>query len=291
MRFAGGRRSEKGPAVWLSAYFGGAYGGSFLEPGVYNSRSESMSLDIAAYLERIKYRGPLEPNPATLRELHKAHMLAVPFENLDIHLGREIALDERRIYSKIVERRRGGFCYELNGAFANLLRSLGYDVEMLSAGVARESGGFGPPFDHMALLVRLDERWLADVGFGDSFREPLRLDEPGEQAQEWGAYRIRRDGERRTLERREGDLWKPQYRFTLQPYELADFAEMCRYHQTSPESSFTQRRTCSLATADGRITLANMRLITTTRGGRRERELANQEEYRAALSERFGVEL
>jgi N-hydroxyarylamine O-acetyltransferase len=250
-----------------------------------------MSLDIAAYLERIKYRGPLEPNLATLRELHKAHMLAVPFENLDIHLGREIALDEQKIYSKVVKQRRGGFCYELNGAFASLLRSLGYDVEMLSAGVAREAGGFGPPFDHMTLLVRLEDLWLADVGFGDSFREPLRPDEPGEQAQEWGAYRVARDGEYRILERREGDLWEPQYRFTLQPYELADFAGMCRYHQTSPESTFTQRRTCSLATPDGRITLANMRFVTTTRDGRQESELANQEEYRAALRERFGVEL
>ena len=250
-----------------------------------------MSLDIAAYLERIKYRGPVEPTLVTLRELHKAHMLAVPFENLDIHLGREIALDEQKIYSKIVEQKRGGFCYEMNGAFANLLISLGFDVNMLSAGVARAEGGFGPPFDHMTLLVRLDERWLADVGFGDSFREPLQLDEPGEQEQEWGAYRIAREGEHFILERREGDLWEPQYRFTLQPYELADFAGMCHYHQTSPESTFTQRRTCSLATPDGRITLANMRFITTTRNERQEAELADQEEYRATLKRSFGVEL
>ncbi|MGA9769368.1 MAG: arylamine N-acetyltransferase [Blastocatellia bacterium] len=250
-----------------------------------------MSLNITAYLERINYRGPVEPTAANLRELHKAHLLAAPFENLDIHLGREIVLDEQKNYSKIVERRRGGFCYELNGAFAMLLRALGYDVKMLSAGVANPNGGFGPPFDHMTLLVELEKRWLADVGFGDSFREPLLLDEPGEQTEEWGAYRITREGEHVTLEQCFGELWKPQYRFTLQPREFADFAEMCRYHQTSPESHFTQRRTCSLATVDGRITLADMRLITTTRGGRSERDLTDEQEYATILRERFRIEL
>ncbi len=250
-----------------------------------------MSLNITDYLDRINYRGSLEPTAETLRELHKAHLLAAPFENLDIHLGREIVLDEQKNYSKIVERHRGGFCYELNGAFAMLLRALGYDMKMLSAGVANPKGEFGPPFDHMTLLVELEERWLADVGFGDSFREPLLLDEQGEQVEEWGAYRIARDGEQLTLEQRDGDLWRPQYRFTLQPYNFADFAEMCRYHQTSPESPFTQRRTCSLATVDGRITLTNMRLITTTGGERRERELTDEQEYAAILRERFGVVL
>lgn len=250
-----------------------------------------MSLNITAYLDRINYRGPVEPTAATLRGVHEAHMLAAPFENLDIHLGREIVLDEQKNYSKIVERRRGGFCYELNGAFAMLLRALGYDVKMLSAGVANLKGEFGPPFDHMTLLVELEKRWLADVGFGDSFREPLLLDEQGEQAQKWGAYRIARDGEQLTLEQRAGNLWNPQYRFTLQPYNFTDFAEMCRYHQTSPDSHFTQRRTCSLATVDGRITLAGMRLITTAGGERRERELTGEQEYAAILRERFGVEL
>lgn len=249
-------------------------------------------MDIKAYLERINYDGPLGPGAATLRRLHCAHMLSVPFENLDIHLGRSIILDEGKLLSKVVERRRGGFCYELNGAFAALLRALGFDVQMLSAGVAREAGGFGPPFDHMALLVRLEERWLADVGFGDSFREPLLLDRPGAQAQKEGAYMIERDGEHFILKQRDDSgSWEPQYRFTLQPFQCEDFAEMCRYHQTSPDSPFTQRRTCSLATPDGRITLTEMRLITTARGERQEQALATQDEYAAALREHFGVEL
>ncbi|MFP5262887.1 MAG: arylamine N-acetyltransferase family protein [Blastocatellia bacterium] len=249
-------------------------------------------MDIKAYLERINYDGPLDPGAETLLRLHRAHMLSVPFENLDIHLERPIILDEGKLLSKVVGRRRGGFCYELNGAFGALLRALGFDVQMVSAGVAKEAGGFGPPFDHMALLVRLEDRWLADVGFGDSFREPLLLDRPGPQVQKEGAYLIDRDGEHFILKQRDDSgSWEPQYRFTLEPFRYEDFAEMCRYHQTSPDSPFTRRRTCSLATQGGRITLTDMRLITTTGEGRQERALATQDEYAAALREHFGVEL
>jgi len=248
-------------------------------------------MNVTAYLQRINYHGATAPTAETLRELHRAHMLAVPFENLDIHLGREIVLDDERLYSKVVERRRGGFCYELNGAFAALLRELGFNVKKLAAGVGRADGSFGPMFDHMALMVKLEERWLADVGFGEGFREPLRLDEAGEQAQAFGAYRIRQDDEYRILERRDGDRWLLEYRFTLQPYEYEDYGEMCRYHQTSPLSSFTQKRTCSLATADGRVTLANNRLITTRGGERHERLLADDLEIAAVLREQFGVVL
>jgi len=249
-------------------------------------------MNIEPYLRRINYTGPTEPTARTLRELHVAHLLAVPFENLDIHLGREIVLDQEKLLSKIVKQRRGGFCYELNGAFAALLRELGFEVAMLSAGVARAEGGFDPPFDHMTLMVRLEERWLADVGFGDSFREPLQLDSRNEQTQNGEAYRLVdvSDGHL-ILERREAETWKPQYRFTLQPYQLSDFAEMCRYHQTSPESPFTQRRTCSIATPEGRITVTGMRLITTGRGERDERELSGPGEYADMLREHFSVTL
>lgn len=249
-------------------------------------------MDIEAYLRRINYTGTIEPGARTLSELHIAHLLNVPFENLDNHLGREIILDEDKLVSKLVEERRGGICYELNGAFASLLRKLGFEVTMLSAGVAREEGGFDPPFDHMTLMVRLEQRWLADVGFGDSFREPLLLDSRDEQTQNGEAYRlVDEDEEHLILERYQEESWKPQYRFTLQPYWLSDFGEMCRYHQTSPESPFTQRRTCSRAALEGRITVTGMRLIKTVRGQREERELADMKEYVAVLLEHFDVTL
>src|SRR3989304_2800207 len=99
-------------------------------------------------------------------------MEAVPFENLDIIAGRPIVLEEEALLDKIVRRRRGGFCYELNGLFSALLRTLGFRVTRLSAGVLNEDGTFGPDFDHMTLLVELEDRWLADVGVGGFFREP-----------------------------------------------------------------------------------------------------------------------
>jgi N-hydroxyarylamine O-acetyltransferase len=248
-------------------------------------------MNLSAYLQRLRYTGPTDPAAETLRALHQAHLLAVPFENLDIHLGRAIALDEGAFYRKIVERRRGGFCYELNGLFAALLRRLGFDVTLLSARVAGADGRFGPEFDHLALLVQLEERWLADVGFGEGFRQPLRLDEPGEQAQTEGAYHLSHEGKSWTYWRRsETADWQARYSFTLQPRRLADFAGMCRHQQTSPDSHFTQKRICSLATPTGRVTLNDSRLITASGGQRQERELLTQAEYVAALQNYFGVE-
>jgi N-hydroxyarylamine O-acetyltransferase len=200
-------------------------------------------------------------------------------------------LEDEALFTKIVERGRGGFCYEANGLFAALLRALGFDVRMLSAGVADAEGGFGPDFDHMTLMVTLEQRWLVDVGFGDSFREPLLLDERSEQVQGNHAYRIAPDGAHlMMMQRDDSGEWKAQYRFTLQPHEYADYAEMCRYHQTSPQSHFTRARICSRATEEGRVTLSEMRFITTSQnGGRQERTLTSQEEYAAILYEHFGI--
>jgi N-hydroxyarylamine O-acetyltransferase len=254
-------------------------------------------VNITAYLDRINYpitQGPLAPTAETLREIQVAHLLAVPFENLSIHAKQPIVLDDDALFEKIVGRRRGGFCYEANGLFTSLLRALGFSVDMLSAGVANAEGVFGPDFDHMALMVTVHERWLVDVGFGDSFREPLLIDKRGEQRQGERTYRIDSDGRYLILLQRDGRAdgeWKAQYRFTLQPYEYPDYEEMCRYHQTSPQSPFTRGRICSRATPDGRVTLSEMRLITTRNGARHERVLTSEEEYAAALCEHFGITL
>lgn len=250
-------------------------------------------MDVDAYLERIDYRGPLAPTAETLRRLHVAHLRTVPFENLSIHAGETIVLDDASLFEKVVARGRGGFCYELNGLFAALLRALGFRVEMLSAAVARREGGFGPEFDHMALLVTLGERWLADVGFGDSFVEPLRVDERTEQTQEAGAFRIAdEEGGRHVLLRRDaGGAWEPQYRFSLEPHAYEEYAEMCRFHQTSPESHFTRGRVCSRLTPEGRVTLSGSRLITTRGTERIERELADEAECDAALLEHFRISM
>ena len=253
-------------------------------------------MDIKAYLQRINYRGSLAATAQTLQELQVAHLLTVPFENLSIHSAEPIILDDDALFEKIVVRSRGGFCYELNGLFAALLRELGFKVTMLSAGVASAPGTFGPDFAHMTLLVAVDddelaERWLADVGFGDSFREPLLLDSRQEQAQGDRAYKFLADEPYLILMQRESSgEWKDQYRFTLRSYGYLDYAEMCRYHQTSPDSHFTKARICTRVTPEGRVTLSEMRLITTVDGtGRTERVLKNEAEYASTLSELFGV--
>ena len=247
-------------------------------------------MNIEAYLDRINYRGSLEPTAQTLRDLQVAHLLTVPFENLSIHNGEPIVLNDAALFDKIVNRRRGGFCYELNGLFAALLRALGFKVEMLSAGVANSEGVFGPDFDHMVLLVTLEERWLVDVGFGDSYREPLLLDYQVEQVQDDGSYRITSHNSYLIMSQRRGESeWKDQYRFTLQPHTYPDYAEMCHYHQTSPQSHFTRARVCTRATPDGRITLSELRLISTVDGQREERMLIGDEEYKEVLHDCFGI--
>ncbi len=247
-----------------------------------------------AYLRRIHYEGPRQPTIDVLRNFHRAHMLSVPFENLDIPAMRPIILDTERLLYKVVDLHRGGFCYELNGAFTWLLRSFGFEVNMLSARVARKDGTSSPEFDHMALEVRdeASNSWLADVGFGDCFVEPLSLTRPTESEQMGKTYRLLENGDGLLLQRKSPEKdWAPQYQFTRTPHQLEEFAPMCHFHQTSPESSFTQRRLCSMATADGRITLEGMRLITTQNGMKAETEVADEEEYRRVLREKFGVEL
>jgi len=246
-----------------------------------------------AYLKRMNYHGGLVPTAETLRDLHLTHLYNVSFENLSIHAGEPIVLNDEALFTKIVTKRRGGFCYELNGLFAALLRSLGFAVAMLSAGVARDQGDFSPDFDHMTLMVTLPEeraqRWLIDVGFGDSFVEPLLLDERGEQIQGNQSFRIVADKAHLVLLRRPaGEGWTASYRFTLQPYTYADYEEMCYFHQTSPESHFTKGRICSMATKNGRITLSDNRLITTSGDQRDEKMLSNQE-YDRILRDRFGI--
>lgn len=248
-------------------------------------------MDIAAYLKRINYTGSLTPSPETLRALQNAHLMAVPFENLSIHYQQPIVLDDQSLFKKIVTQNRGGFCYELNGLFAALLRGLGFKVSMLSARVANESEEFGPDFDHMALMVELDEIWLADVGFGDSFLSPLLLDTREEQLQDDRAYKLERIEDRLLLwQRLPGAQWKPQYSFNLEPFTYADYEGMCQYHQTSPESHFTRGRVCTRATPQGRVTLSELRLITTENGKRHE-QMLNNDEYFSVLKERFDVDL
>lgn len=249
-------------------------------------------MNVTAYLHRIGYEGLLAPTAETLRSIHLAHLLSVPLENLDISRGHPVVLDEDAFIEKIVRRGRGGLCYELNGLFAALLRELGFNVTLLSARVC--DGKIIAEFDHLTLRVDMPdcpESWLADVGYGDGFLAPLKLTENLEQTQGTATYRLSRDAHRWFNARRHDDDWNLLYDFTLQPRALAEFADMCQYHQTSPDSSFATRRLCSRATPTGRVTLAGMRLILIKNGAREDRMLQSEEEYQVALQKYFNIVL
>ena len=244
----------------------------------------------SAYLHRIGTERPPVLDGAALGVLHRAHLLAVPFENLSIHLAEPISLAESDLFDKIVTRRRGGFCYELNGAFGLLLEALGARVTRVAARVFGD-GRPGPPFDHLALIVRLDDGsgpWLADVGFGSHSTYPLRYDSRHEQDDPGGRFLVTdaADGDLDVL--RDG---QPQYRIEPRGRALADFIPTCWWQQTSPQSHFTQNTVCSRLTTDGRITLSGRTLITTRGGARTEQSLETDDAILAAYREHFGIAL
>ncbi|MFF7384222.1 arylamine N-acetyltransferase [Streptomyces griseoluteus] len=243
-----------------------------------------------AYLRRLGAERPARATTDALRDLHPRHLRAVPFENLSIHLGEPVVLDEQTLLDKVVARRRGGFCYELNGAFGLLLAALGYEVQLL-AGRVHGDEGLGIPYDHLALRVRTVDGGdlIADVGFGAHSHGPLDFGERGEQADPGGTFRVVDAG---------GDLdvlrnGKPRYRLETRPRTLTDFRAGAWWHSTSPESHFTQSLVCSRITADGgRITLSGRTLTTTDAEGLKEvRELGTDEEVLAVYRDGFGIGL
>jgi N-hydroxyarylamine O-acetyltransferase len=248
----------------------------------------------AAYLARLGVVAPEAPTRGALASLHRAHLMGVPFENLDISLGRPIRLDLASVLAKVVDHRRGGYCYELNGLFAALLRHLGYAVDLVSARVATADGRLTDDFDHLALVVtspKLRGPVLADVGFGDGLIEPLPLCD-GVEAHEPGKdVGLVRDGaDWHYRERPDDGEWRTQFVFTTTPHLLADFEPRNEWQQTSPDSHFTRGRLASRLTPTGRVTLSEHRLITTTHGRRAEVELA-EAEVPAALAAHFGIVL
>lgn len=223
-------------------------------------------------------------------------MRAVPFENLDIALKRPIHIDEESLWQKIVINGRGGFCYELNGLFARLLKRIGFEVTYLNGRVFNKEGKLGIEFDHLALLVKSPDssaRWLADVGFGDSFVEPLNFDDRGEQTQRLGTYRLDKAADGFVVWRKKYDgAWERQYFFDVQPRTFPqEYEAGCLYHQTSPNTSFTQGSVISRATEDGRISLDDEYLTVTTNGKRAKQAVESQDEYDRLLKEHFGVVL
>jgi N-hydroxyarylamine O-acetyltransferase len=248
-----------------------------------------MTFDAVTYLKCIGYIGSPSPTIETLRALQRAHLLAVPFEALDCFLGVPIRLDREALFDKVVTRRRGGFCYELNGLFAELLVALGFTVSRLAARPFTAEG-LAPPFAHLALLVELDRRWLADVGFGFFALEPLDIDERNAQIRDERRFRLTEEDDALVAEEL-GMRSRWGYRFTLEPHGLEDYRDQCRAYSTDPASGFVRRATVSQAYPDGWVTVTRDQVIGS-RGGRcLDRPIKDDADWRRTLHELFGVDL
>ena len=251
-------------------------------------------MNLNSYLQRIKISQLEKPNVSFLSKIQEQHLLTVPFENLDIHQRNNIVLEDVRIYAKIVVNERGGFCYELNGLFCWLLRSLGFSVSMVSSQVYRSAEDkFTPEFDHMALLVNLEKAYLVDVGFGDTFRNPIALPD-GNVEDISGTYRVQPFGsapDTYILQKQENNGWQHVYSFTTHPRVISDFEKMCTFHQTSPESHFTQEVICTMATKNGRVSLTNDFLTITDTSSKIKTKVVSEKDFTHKLRDHFGIEL
>lgn len=245
-------------------------------------------MDTAAYLQRLGIEGPVEPSLENLERLQRAHLTAVPFENLDVYARRGVRTDDAWTISKVVDRRRGGWCFELNGALAALLTQLGYEVTRHAATVLSSQTRVIP--SHLTLVVSLDRRYLVDVGFGDSFIRPLPLDSPGPHDGGSGQFGfLFEDGFTTLLSYGEGGA-APQYRFDATPRRAGDFDEVSSLLQTQPGLHWTQSRFATRLIDGGpdRITLLDDRLRRRQNGVWAEQPVA-PEEWDALLENWFGL--
>lgn len=244
------------------------------------------------YLQRIGIeKSDFVPNLENLKHLQQQHLLNIPFENLDIHWKKPIDLSSDALYQKIVENKRGGFCYELNGLFFELLQKIGYESKRVSARVSDGKGDFGQEFDHLAIITRIKgEDYLVDVGFGDFCAEPIKFVLDEEQTDANGTFLIKQFDENYfEVVKKNGESFISQYIFTLFERHLSEFEDMCLFHQTSPDSHFTQNKVCSLMCAGGRKTLTDKRFMTTKANQKEEVTINSEEEFAEILEREFGI--
>jgi N-hydroxyarylamine O-acetyltransferase len=243
------------------------------------------------YLDRIGYQGELAVNLEVLKSLHKQHISSIPFENLDIHLGKEISLDEKLIYKKVVEKYRGGFCYELNSLFNWLLREIGFKSKIIAARIFDSQGELGPAFDHMCLLVEFDQPWLVDVGFGDLFLLPIALTENEVQTDGRNYFKVEKyaDNEYVLLMSQGLTGFSQKYTFDRKAQSVSAFAYLCQDKQTNPDSYFVKNKVCTRPTAEGRITLFNQKLIHRKKEQRFEYYIEGEQYLKDILKYHFNL--
>ena len=246
-----------------------------------------------AYLQRIRFRGTIKPDLTTLIDLHESHVYAVPFENLDVQNKVLIQLELGHLFNKVVNRRRGGFCYELNYLFYELLREIGFEVNMISASTY-EDGTFGPAFDHLALVIHLDDQlWLADVGYGDLFVRPLPIDTSKTHFDGRHHFRFEQQNSGAFILSMSSDQvsFSKKYLLKLDACNITDFHAQCEFKQHHPASYFVRNRVVTLPTMGGRKTIFNGKLIINERGERMETPIRGEAHLWELVRMAFGMEV
>ncbi len=245
-------------------------------------------MNLAEYLKRIDYEGPVTPDLDCLNEIHRRHLLSIPYENLDVQLRRPLDFDLERIFEKIVHRRRGGWCYEMNGLLGWALREIGFDVMRMTGGVMRKERGDDTLGNHLVLNVNLDEPYVADVGLGNGLVEPIPLRE-GRFTQGDRAFR---------LELLEDGLWRfhnadgaipPDFDFEFAPADEALLEKSCESLQSDPESMFRQNLICQRLRPEGIALLLGRVLILFDESGTEKKILDSAEALGETLSSVFGL--
>ncbi|MBX9422517.1 arylamine N-acetyltransferase [Streptomyces lateritius] len=254
-------------------------------------------LDLDAYLARIGYElerdGELVPDLRTLTYLHRAHVAAVPFENLDVALGKPVLLDVKSLQSKLVDRRRGGYCYEQNSLFAAVLERIGFTVAGRGAR-NRSRGAVLPPVTHALLAVTIEgEQWLTDVGFGwQGLLEPMPLRDGARVEQSGWTFAVGVEEEGiHVLRSLRPQGWTDLYAFAPQTLYPGDFTVMNHYSSSHPQSRFLGQVVAQRPGADVRKALVRTTLSTVRSDGVTEERIVRADGLIATLETEFGIEL
>jgi N-hydroxyarylamine O-acetyltransferase len=264
----------------------------------------TVEFDLPAYLARIGLEAPPQPTAEGLAQLQRAHRLSIPFENLDVILGRAIAIDSASVFAKLVTARRGGYCFEQNRLFGDALDALGFVTRPLLARVWLGIEGAPPPRTHVLSLVTIDgQDWIADAGFGGSYAPPMPLAEGETALAPDGAtfrlmpdplhgWMLERDGDPTTTDGRGGGPgWQPQYSFGLDPVFTADLILSNHWTSTAPESRFRQLRIASIVLPHGFATLTDRAYRRRNGDKQASAEIEDARVYRMRLSLMFGIDL
>lgn len=252
-------------------------------------------MNLQQYKKRIHFNGDLVPDIDVLSQLQRKHVLAIPFEDIDIQNRHPISLKYSDIYSKIIDRKRGGYCYELNGLFYKLLKTIGFDVSMISGRVV-SGNRVGPEFDHLALMVKLNGKsYLVDVGFGDFSLQPLVIETGAVQFDGYNKYTINihtnADGTPSYVVSKWNHAsarYDKCYVFSDTPREYKEFFKMHDYQQSSSESHFVKNYICTRALQNGRLSIVNNRITVTYKGRKKSRRI-DEKDRAYLLYKYFGI--